>query len=71
MRKSTFKRLIFNGEDGCQLEVYYDNRGEPFREGVCIELRISEPGEFSVFLQMDEVQKLRDKLTEIIENKKI
>jgi hypothetical protein len=67
MINNTVGRLILYGEDDCTLEIYYDTMGEPYRDGICIELRISESEDSSVFLRKDEVQKLINKLTEIIE----
>ena len=60
--------LHLDGEDGSALVVRYDNRGDPYRQGVTIELR--EAGSFSarevtVFLEGWELEKLRDKLIEL------
>lgn len=67
MREVSTERLILSGEDDYKLEIYYDNRGEPFREGACIELYVSDYKKFmGVFLEKNEVIELRDKLSQII-----
>jgi len=67
MRRATTERLTLLGEDDCKLEIYYDNRGEPFREGVWVELCVSDyKKSIGVFLEKNEVMKLRDKLSQII-----
>ena len=67
MRRATTERLTLPGEDDSKLEIYYDNRGEPFREGAWIELCVSDyKKSIGVFLEKNEVIELRDKLSQII-----
>ena len=72
---SKAKPLVLKGEDGCQLSVGYDNRGEPFREGVRLAVEILIDNEYAetrmqVMLEVDEVRQLRDKLSEYLGDKK-
>jgi len=48
----------FEGEDGGSLVVEYDNRGDPYVEGVT--LRLSDENYVSVFLDKGELKRLRD-----------
>lgn len=59
-------RVEFQGEEGSRLVVQYDNRGEPYREGIVLQL--DQEGELSpyVFLETSEVKKLRDMLNELL-----
>lgn len=62
------KPLVMSGiDDGSEMTVRYNNYGDPFREGVKIELK----GEFmkysiSATLDVHDVEILRDKLTEFL-----
>jgi hypothetical protein len=53
---------VFRGEDGDTLRVTYDNRGEPYREGVSLTLTESDrrPADVSVFLEEREMCEVRD-----------
>ena len=57
------KPLVFTDE-GRQITVQYENRGEPFREGVGITFDSELPSEHAVWVLLDvqEVAQLRDKL---------
>lgn len=59
------KFVKFTGEDGEELSVSHDNRGEPFREGVSLELRQGYDSRASVFLEDYEARKLRDLLNRL------
>lgn len=55
------KHVTFNAEDGEQLVVSYDNRGEPYRRGISLSLH--EPDQqwkAHVFLEEFEAKQLRD-----------
>jgi len=55
------KRIEFQGEEGETLVVHYDNRGEPYRQGVTLDLRNSDiEREVAVFLENREACELRD-----------
>lgn len=57
-------RVAFKGENGEHLSVSYDNRGEPYREGITLQLN-EDMDRFryaSVFLEEREVKELRDLL---------
>lgn len=58
----TEKAEVFSSEDGDRLEVRYDNRGEPYREGIKLAFRPVEDewGGPTVFLEKDEARRLRD-----------
>jgi hypothetical protein len=58
------KPLVFS-EDDDELRVAYDNRGEPYRDGVQLEFR-SRDCWSAVLLDCREVELLRDKLNEFI-----
>jgi hypothetical protein len=61
MRRERIDQLVFSGEDGGQLIISYDNRGDPFREGVSFDL--DDDGKHSrVFLENHEAIQLRDAL---------
>lgn len=58
-------RQTFKSEDGEILRVHYDNRGEPYRQGVSLifEERQDGSGAFTgVFLEGYEAKRLRDVL---------
>lgn len=57
-------RKEFIGEDGDRLTVGYDNRGEPFREGVELNFR-NAMSNCDVFLEDFEAKELRDLLIEM------
>lgn len=55
-------------DDGQRVEVRYDNRGDPFREGVKLAF-IEDSSKFTyvhVLLDFQDVKLLRDKLTEFL-----
>lgn len=53
--------VTFDAEEGDQLVVSYDNRGEPYREGISISLHEPDkPWRSSVFLDKQEAGQLRD-----------
>lgn len=54
----------FHGEDDAELWVHYDNRGEPYRQGVTLNLK-DDCSRVSVFLEKWEVQALRDLLNRL------
>lgn len=69
--------LILQGADeGTRLEVGYDNRGEPYRDGVSFEVEIGIKDDYTrdaycrVMLERDEVVQLRDKLNQFLGEKK-
>ena len=60
--------LVFT-EDEHTLRIGYSNRGEPFREGVEIELDFQQGTRSDcryVLLNLDEVRQLRDKLSRFL-----
>jgi hypothetical protein len=61
------KGEVFNGEDGATLTVRYANRGEPYREGVDLDLELSDSDLIGprVFLDAHEGVDLRDALIRI------
>jgi len=70
VRPNTNARVVFKGEYGDSLTVQYDNRGEPYREGIDMELQMQGDKFTNVFLDTCEVAKLRDVLLEICPLKK-
>ena len=53
------QRIEFHGEDGDTLAVHYDNRGEPYREGITLDLHNGETQQgVSVFLTKREARDL-------------
>lgn len=63
----------FEGEDGSALRVGYENQGEPYREGVCLNLyNAGFRHEVYVFLEDREGKQLRDLLLRLypLENSK-
>jgi len=59
------KNKIFRGEGGDVLRVRYDNRGEPFREGVTIYLEDDNYNSVSVFLEGRELIELKEFLNDL------
>lgn len=60
------RALILDGEDDDQLVVRWDNRGEPYREGLTLEVNSSDYQTLtSIFISQREALALRDKLNEI------
>lgn len=55
-------RLELFAENGDRLLVKYDNRGEPFREGLVMELIQGDGAVDSVFLSDSDAMQLRDML---------
>lgn len=72
MRMRRIKEVVAESEDeGSRLSVRYENRGEPYREGLTVELHLTsqegwEPAFASVFLDKHEVKKMRDALDEAL-----
>lgn len=70
MKFLSIKRLELVGEDGSKLTLGYSNQGDPYRQGISVELYT---GEFygdtdvhsTVFVEDYEAVKLRDKLLEL------
>lgn len=58
------ERVDFCGEDGDRLSVMYSNRGDPYSEGVDIEVECYEKHTF-VYLEGSEAKKLRDLLNRL------
>jgi hypothetical protein len=60
------KRVDFEGEDGDTLSVHYDNRGDPYRQGVTLDLRNADTQDsVGVFLESREACELRDLLNRL------
>lgn len=59
------QRIHFHGEDGDKLEIGYDNRGDPYRQGVSLTLESDGRFQGSVFLEDREAKVLRDLLNKI------
>ena len=58
--------VLRDNEGSGELEISYDNYGDPFREGLRISIREDETApRMAVFLDDHEVQKLRDHLNQI------
>ena len=55
-------RLELRGEEGDSLTVTYDNRGEPYREGITLSLSDGAMTEAAVFIENREACELRDLL---------
>ncbi len=55
---------VFEGEDGSTLSIYYDNKGEPFREGASFDLQ-QDNQQVRVFLEESETKRLRDVLLKL------
>ncbi|WP_316207515.1 hypothetical protein [Bradyrhizobium sp. SZCCHNR3118] len=51
--------LTFDGEEGEKLRVSYDNRGEPYRQGLSFWLESGSVLQ-GVFLEESEVRRLQD-----------
>ncbi len=65
MRVDKFsKNVEFRGEDGESLRVTYDNRGEPYREGITLHLEAGSKYQ-SVFLEAREARELRVLLNQL------
>lgn len=59
------QRVTFHGEDSEELEVHYDNRGEPYRQGISLDLTTDGRWRASVFLENREAVELRDLLNRL------
>lgn len=56
----------FRGEDGSSMTARYDNRGEPFRQGVTLSLDEADDRYVaSVFIEDREAKELRDLLNKL------
>lgn len=60
----------FVAEDGSSLEIGYDNRGEPYRDGLTLYLNTTAAGCRHVFIERDEVKKLKDLIEKLFPEKK-
>lgn len=69
MKVDRCTRLAFAGEDGSRLTVGYDNRGEPYREGISIEIEAGYE-RVAVFLTGGEVDDLRKLLNDLHTDKR-
>lgn len=58
------KTLLLQGEDGETLAVMYDNRGEPYREGISVEFHDRDVA-LGVFLHKEDTVALRDLLNRL------
>lgn len=59
--------LVLDGENGDQVQLGWDNRGEPYREGVTLMIRDGDlRRSISCFLNDHEARQLRDKLNELL-----
>jgi len=58
MRIVETKLLRIGGEDGSILEMYRDNMGEPYRQGVTISITRSYSNGAAVFVEDREVDEL-------------
>lgn len=47
-------------------EAYIDSRGEPYRQGMTIAYYDDRNNRFTIFLERDEVAKLRDVVVEVL-----
>jgi hypothetical protein len=56
------QHVTFRGEDGDELRVGFDNRGDPYREGVTLTLSNGYETQVHLFLEEREVIHLRDLL---------
>jgi hypothetical protein len=61
MIEKSSKSVTFHGEDGEKLRVSYDNRGEPYRQGVALWLESGSHMQ-GVFIDQREVRQLQDML---------
>lgn len=58
--------VTFTAEEGDQLVVSYDNRGEPYRQGISVALHEPDkPWRSYVFLEKAEAEKLRDMIDQL------
>lgn len=63
--RNNVPNLELRGSDGGVMLVRYGNLGEPFREGVEINV-VHEDRHVCVLLDVRETRSLRDKLTELL-----
>lgn len=60
------RRVVFQAEDGRELHVHYDNRGDPYRQGVTFDLIDADSqNSVAVFLEESELRQLRDILNNL------
>jgi hypothetical protein len=71
VKMSQVSPLVLSDENGHELRVQYDNRGEPYRQGVDFTFDSCNGRTIPVwvFLERDEVERLRDKLSEFLDAK--
>ncbi len=61
------QRITFKGEDGDELNVEYDNRGEPYRDGAVFRLYDENySDERSVFLEESELRELKKVIDKLV-----
>jgi len=68
VRMNQVKPLVLTDGDGSEVRVSYDNRGEPYREGVefSFDKCDGRTRPIWVFLERHEVESLREKLDEFL-----
>jgi hypothetical protein len=71
VKMSQVNPLVLSDENGHELRVQYDNRGDPYRQGVDMTFDSCDGRTMPVwvFLERDEVERLRDKLSEFLDAK--
>lgn len=66
------KSVVCVSEDGGTFELIYHNRGEPYREGACAEIRFNGSrwdADCSIYIDKEELIMLRNKINEIFNDK--
>lgn len=58
------KSIVIRAEDGAELRITYDNRGEPYRDGIGMGLTDGDKNT-SLFLERAEALAIRDVITRI------
>lgn len=66
--KSGIRRLEIDGQGGGSVKLFYDNIGEPYREGVAFDVQ-SEDDWVRVLMDVNDVRKMRNKLNEFLGEK--
>lgn len=65
MKRLDIESVKFRADDGHELRVTYDNRGEPYREGVTLYLEKDYNFGAHLFLEDAEARQLRDLLNKL------